>query len=139
MTVGARKPQNPMETSNIPLGDGEFAEALQKLRSQSSATFDSGFEFLRRHAGAFKSSAALAAEQEQDPRVLAALIEVLGESRDPQFIGPISRYLESDSAEVRFWCLVALKRIGTTSALEIAANHSIYAVSDECAKKSDAK
>lgn len=128
-----------MEMSNIPLSDGEFALALQKLRSQSSATFDAGFEFLRRHASAVKVSAADAVVQEEDPRVLAALIEILGESRDPQFIDLISEYLESNNAEVRFWSLVALKRIGTSSALGVAANHSIYVASDECVKKCVAK
>lgn len=128
-----------MEKSNTTLGEDEFAQALQKLRSQSSAIFDAGFEFLRRRASDVKKSAALAAVQEEDPRVLAALIEILGESRDPQFVDLISEYLEFANAEVRFWSLVALKRIGTPSALSIAANHSIYVASDECVKKCVAK
>ena len=128
-----------MEKPNITPGDGDFAQALLKLRSQNSATFDAGFEFLRRCAGDVKTSAALAAVQEEDPRVLAALIEILGESRDPQFVDLISEYLEFANAEVRFWSLVALKRIGTPNALSVAANHSIYVASDECVKKCVAK
>jgi len=87
--------------------------------------FDAAFEHLRRHLEDIKpyllESMTLAAQ----PRVKGALLELMGNTKDPQFVPHVAAQLESPNGEVRFWAFVALQQIGTPMALRIAGDVNI--------------
>lgn len=110
---------------------------ISDLRSENTTRFNAAFETLREHSDLVKLYVFRATQQESDPRVLGALIELLGESRDPQFVKYIADQLLSDDPEPRFWAHVALRRIGTPDALEAANCQSALSLVRACCKKDE--
>lgn len=98
----------------------DVAEALSDLHSVDADVFEKALNDLRLNVRAVKEDVFLALQQETDPHVRGALIELLGDSRDPAYIPCLAAELDDcHAAEVRFWALAALQRIGTTDALAI--------------------
>lgn len=98
----------------------DVAEALNDLHSVDANVFEKALNDLRQNVRAIKEEVFLALQQEIDPHVRGALIELLGDSRDPAYIPCLAAELDDcRAAEVRFWALAALQRIGTADALDI--------------------
>lgn len=84
---------------------------LYQLRSDEPGEFNTALEFLRTHCVVARRRIYRAAVREKNPKVKGALIELLGTTRDREFVPYLESELKSQSMEVRFWAFVALQQI----------------------------
>ena len=111
--------------SSDGLGVNDIYDMLEGLYSPDKTTFDAAFEELRRNVETVKPYLLEAMTLASEPHIKGALLELMGNSKDPQFIPYIADQLESRSGEVRFWAFVALQQIGTAKALKIAGDVNV--------------
>jgi len=114
------KRQNDGDASAWSLED-----CVEQLGSTDAEVFEEASSTLRAKIGDLKQDVLRSMQNEVDPQIRGALLEILGESRDPAFIQHLEKELDSDSAEVRFWAFVGLQRIGTREALAVANTYEV--------------
>jgi len=109
----------------------DVAEALKDLRAVNGRHFETALNKLRTHILEVKQDVFQALQHEADPHVKGALIELLGDSRDPAYIPCLAAELEDCRIpEVRFWALAALQRIGTADAMSIVKKSDLQRLAD---------
>lgn len=96
-----------------------FQELLRQLNSTELSEFEAAFEALRHSIKDVKPYLMTAMVLAENSEVKGALLELMGNTKDPQFIPFIANELESDVARVRFWAWVALQYIATDEARRI--------------------
>jgi len=98
----------------------DAGDRINQLNASDSDIFAIAFEDLRQNIETTKQSIFEAAKCESDPHAKGALVELLGESRDSEYIPYIALQLRSKHPEVRFWAFAALQKMSTSEALKLS-------------------
>ena len=104
----------------------DIDELILQLRSDDAQASAAAFDELHRHIDVSKDHIYAAAKVEEDSRLKGAMVELLGDSRDPKFLPFIAMQLRSDDIEVQFWAYAALGRMGTAQALSIRDKYHFH-------------
>ena len=96
-----------------------ISEILEQLHSRSDDDFEAAFDLLRNDIEAARPYLVKAMTLADDPKVKGALLELMGNARDPDFVPYIEHQLESEDVRIRFWAYVALQNISTPAARRI--------------------
>lgn len=92
-------------------------DLIARLSSSDRKAAERAFKELRRRIRDAKKRIFAAANRENDCNALSYLVELLGESRDPEFFPFIKDQLQSDHPRVRFFAYNALLRLRTPKSL----------------------
>jgi len=116
----------------------DVSTLIEGLRSTDPEIFQQAFGLLLRDIDSIKSTIYQAAVREENARAKGALVELLGETRDPKYMPFIADQLHSSEPEVIFWAYVALQTIGTAESLALANNVSIKEIAENVRRRKSA-
>ncbi len=106
-------------TKDEPQTSHQISAILEQLHSPSDEDFEAAFDVLRNDIEAARPYLLRAMTLADDPKVKGALLELMGNTRDPDFVPYIENQLESEDVRIRFWAYVALQNISTPAARRI--------------------
>jgi len=94
-------------------------DALRQMRSEKSEVFDAGYRVALSKVQENRYAVLKTMQTESNGDVRAALIEILGRTNDPSFIGVFKEECQSQHVAVKLSAFVALQSIDPKSAKDI--------------------
>lgn len=101
-------------------------QLIEHLGSDNATKASHAFDQLHRNIQVAKDHVFAAARAEKDCRIRGALVELLGDSKDPKYLKFIASKLRYDVPEVKFWAFVALDRIATPKAIAVRDEYHFH-------------
>lgn len=105
------------KSENLQVVDTD--DLIGRLSSDDCNVAEPAFEALRLRIEYVKSRIYDAANRDNDCNAQSYLVELLGESRDPEYFPFIAEQLKSQHAKVRLFAHAALFRLGTPQSREL--------------------
>lgn len=104
------------------MNQSEFEKFVQQLRSDDSLTYEEGYHSIKGHVGEVLAQLISLAQAETEEQMRSRLVELIGESVEPEAIAFLSDELASPFYEVRLWAYSSLCYSESHIANEIAAD-----------------
>ncbi|WP_339735973.1 HEAT repeat domain-containing protein [uncultured Gimesia sp.] len=104
------------------MDQSEFKKFVQQLRSGDSLTYEEGYHSIKGRVGEVITELLALAQAETEEQMRSRLVELIGESIEPEAIEFLKHELDSPFYEVRSWAYSSLCYSESQTANEIAAN-----------------
>jgi HEAT repeat protein len=98
----------------------EFNECIQMIRSDDPMTFENGYVWIQNYLNIFIDDLIKLTTQEENPRIRARFVELLGDSSNSKVIPYLRQELKHSERHVRSWAYTALEYFGEPEASKIA-------------------
>jgi len=125
------------DIKDAPFTYADFETAIAKLRPRDPDEHELDSQAVYETALRIEKRAHRALATEANPRVRAALSEILGCCDDRKFIATCARFFEAGSSDAEFWSYVLLAQVGTPNALDLTHERSVAELLETCVSKED--
>lgn len=100
-----------------------FEKYIQQLRSEDSLTYEEGYHSIKGHVDEVLSDLLALARAEPEEEMRSRLVELIGESVEPEAIAFLKEELASPFYEVRLWAYNSLCHSESPEANVLAADY----------------
>jgi HEAT repeats len=97
-----------------------FEQCIKMLYSDDSMTYEDGYQWLQGYLGSHIDDIIAMMQGEEDADFRSRLVELVGNSRDPEAIPYLERELTSEHRQVRLWAYTSLLHFGSEPAEQVA-------------------